>query len=596
MAALRYILAAIIGAALAALVISQHPELASKISEWVASISHQTPATENGRQQSDAAVQVSYADDGGFDHLLGPHVSIRVHESEIDKIGRGEIVKLRVGRDGLVLSARCQECRKEFERQAEQLARTVRFITFQRGGSPVVAEFEFQIPILPNEVRPHYKVEFPRIQDWNSLKIRLSRAGCYGPCPQYWIEVGGDGNVKYSGGGYVALTGTHQATLSPSVIGKLVEEFQRAQFFWLNETYSAKMTDAAAYEVSISFDGRMQRVHDYVGLQAGMPDAVANLEDAIDRLVNTDRWTKGNSETAASLVAEGWDFKSKSEVNTEMIIGLAQYGSYRAVREVMALGVPITTYRERAERWRSGEAHTALDAAALRGDDGIAMLLLEPEVKWQQTALSRAMFHAAMRGRARIMDAIANAGDADQSFTDQYGKTVLMMAAGSGVPDAVSLLLEDFGRGRRSTKVNARDHEGKSALFFVGRPDMIQSIDDAEVNRPKVIELLAKAGADLNLRDKDRNTALIGNYYPDAASAMLKAGVDVNAQNSAGKTALMNTYDVDIALILLKGGADPLLKNVMGETAVDVAKRNGRNDIAALIESWMKQHPPASQK
>ena len=44
-----------------------------------------------------------------------------------------------------------------------------------------------------------------------------------------------------------------------------------------------------------------------------MPEAVTNLEDSIDRIVGTQKWIKGNSETAHSLVAEKWNFNADSD-------------------------------------------------------------------------------------------------------------------------------------------------------------------------------------------------------------------------------------------------------------------------------------------
>jgi hypothetical protein len=596
MSALRYSLAALIGAVITLLVISQRPELIGKINDWVAAWTERVPdASQRARNEEPVVPVESWHDDGGFDHFLGPRVSIRVENDDRLEFGSGEIVKLRVGRDGSVISARCLDCRKEFASRAEQLARSVRFVPFQREGKPVIAEFEFQVPILPKEVRPQYKVEFPQIKDWSSIRIEMSRSGCFGTCPSYSVQIAGDGSVRYVGDSFVALMGAHRAQLPAQTVQALVKQFQRAEFFWLNSSYVADITDSASTEVSISFDGRTHRVHDYVGLQVGMPDSVRDVQDAIDRLANTDRWLKGNAETAASLVAEGWDFKSASRENKEMLIGLARYGSVVAVREVMALGAPVTTQLANPGPWGVAAAQTALEAAIMRGSSEIAMLLLAHDLKWDRAVLQRALFHAASRGWVRIMYFLDSAGNIDQSFTDRSGTTVLMAAAESAVPEAVSLLLTDFGRGRKATGINARDWAGTSALFFVGDADGSNAIEGAVVNRAKVIELLVAAGADVDLRDKDGNTALIDNFYADSAQALINAGANVNAQNEAGETALMQAY-IETALVLLKAGADPSLKNAKGETAVDVAKREGRKDVAALVEGWMKKRSPEPRK
>ena len=56
-------------------------------------------------------------------------------------------------------------------------------------------------------------------------------------------------------------------------------------------------TDLPTYETSIEIDGRLKIVKDYAGEQIGMPLTVSKLEADIDRLADTDRWTKGNENT-----------------------------------------------------------------------------------------------------------------------------------------------------------------------------------------------------------------------------------------------------------------------------------------------------------
>ena len=55
-----------------------------------------------------------------------------------------------------------------------------------------------------------------------------------------------------------------------------------------------------------------------------------------------------------------------------------------------------------------------------------------------------------------------------------------------------------------------------------------------------MISLLLQAGADVNAKDRDGNTALIlaAAENPTVVSVLLKAGADVNAKDRDGNTAL----------------------------------------------------------
>lgn len=131
---------------------------------------------------------------------------------------------------------------------------------------------------------------FPEIHDWDTLRITLSRSGCYGRCPAYKIEIHGDGTVLYDGNGNVAHKGRHTAKISHASLAELVDSFRKANYFSLRDRYASGITDNPAYETSISFDGVSKSVLDYVGQSVGMPSAVSDVEAAIDRLSGASKW------------------------------------------------------------------------------------------------------------------------------------------------------------------------------------------------------------------------------------------------------------------------------------------------------------------
>ena len=76
------------------------------------------------------------------------------------------------------------------------------------------------------------------------------------------------------------------------------------------------------------------------------------------------------------------------------------------------------------------------------------------------------------------------------------------------------------------------------------------------------IRLLLAAGADVNARDKNGNTALVlCDSNTGKILLLLQAGADPNARNHEGETALSNASDAEVKNLLIKHGAMETAKN-----------------------------------
>ena len=102
--------------------------------------------------------------------------------------------------------------------------------------------------------RPLFGPRFPKIVRWETLKITLDRTFCYGTCPDYTVEIHGDGTVLYTGRDYVAITGKHRIHIPQDSIHALFEKFEAARFFATFDNYSGGGTDGPTYIVRVSFD------------------------------------------------------------------------------------------------------------------------------------------------------------------------------------------------------------------------------------------------------------------------------------------------------------------------------------------------------
>jgi hypothetical protein len=122
--------------------------------------------------------------------------------------------------------------------------------------------------------------------------ITLERSVCYGTCPEYTVTIHGDGSVIYEGRDFVRVTGKQHGTAQREDVARLVDMFERAHFFDLKDRYSAQITDLPTYRVTYERNGRRKTVVDYAGEDAGMPHAVSEIEQEIDRVAQTEKWVR----------------------------------------------------------------------------------------------------------------------------------------------------------------------------------------------------------------------------------------------------------------------------------------------------------------
>jgi hypothetical protein len=105
--------------------------------------------------------------------------------------------------------------------------------------------------------------------------------------------------------------------------------------------------------------------------------------------------------------------------------------------------------------------------------------------------------------------------------------------------------------------------------------------------------LLLEAGAQVNLRSKDRgSSALIdcamGKFH-DIAADLLHAGADVNIKSKDGQSALIlavGSGDETMTEMLLKAGADPDDPDVLGASARKYASLFNKSGIIALFKTY----------
>jgi hypothetical protein len=254
------------------------------------------------------SVAIAFSSGAGTAQESGPTIKVTSEDAYAHRIGTREPIRYRwwnrsevvpyieleivVDPNGNVVSAKSTRGPQELVPKALELAHAWKFKPFIQDGKAVSATFTDYVSIYPPEVLPTTHVPFPEIHDWNSLRITLTRTLCYGTCPDYSVEIDGDGTVIYTGNRFVAVTGVQKSRISMDAVRELVDLFRKADYFSLRDSYAATVTDNPTFYTSISFDGKTKKVRNYVGWEVGILQGVTNIEEAIDRIADTYKWIK----------------------------------------------------------------------------------------------------------------------------------------------------------------------------------------------------------------------------------------------------------------------------------------------------------------
>ncbi|CAK6446768.1 unnamed protein product [Pipistrellus nathusii] len=187
-------------------------------------------------------------------------------------------------------------------------------------------------------------------------------------------------------------------------------------------------------------------------------------------------------------------------------------------------------------------------------------------------ALSERLLIAAYKGQAENVVQLINKG-AKVAVT-KHGRTPLHLAAHKGHLAVVQILL------KAGCDLDVQDDGDQTALHRA-----------AVVGNTEVISALTQEGCALDRQDKDGNTALheaSWHGFSQSVKLLVKAGANVLAKNKAGNTALhlacQNSHAQSTRVLLL-GGSRADLKNHAGDTCLHVAARYNHLSIIKLLLS-----------
>jgi ankyrin repeat protein len=249
-----------------------------------------------------------------------------------------------------------------------------------------------------------------------------------------------------------------------------------------------------------------------------------------------------------------------------MLTGVAQMGDVQTVKDLLALGAPIRigpilTLADSPFAFLR-EQGTALERAAHRGAFDIVRALLDASNSWSKEALDSAYVSALSFGDLQMARELVAHGSDPRTARGYSNRTPLMAAAESGLPAAVEEAL------KVTADVNELDRDRFAALHWAAGADYLKTVDSVHADRPRVIEMLLRAGAQVDQRGYHEWTPLISNWmgFPDVTAAFIRHGASVNAQDEDGRTPLMANSSAAAVELLLKAGADPCRRDSQGRS------------------------------
>ena len=511
--------------------------------------------------------QIDYDDGKVYAHFIEPRPRVTTAWEDLteDSDELTWTFNLTIDEQGTVRSAEFKSGPRSFRGEAQRAALAFRFKPFLRDGQPAAVRLQVPVWSRPSDYSGPADRAFPANPDRSTIVIALRQTACFGTCPDYRVELRGNGEVTYRGNRFVLVKGVHKWRVDPATIKPLLELFRRANYFDLAGYYESEVTDLPTYITRLSVNGLDKFVLNYDGETAGMPPIVTEIQDAIDTVARTASWIDGDEYTMQQLREIHWNFRT-NDAGDGLRMLLSDCKTTLA-REFILAGAPVSVVGK--EDYTGG---VPISQAAHCGDIELARLLIAKGALKRKSHAEDFLWASATTGFPDMV-ALALMHTKNVNLNNSQGDP-LLSAAAEGYADDDNPNASRFDNAKvvemlidAGANPNASDDVGRTPIF--------------EANSAAVAAALIRKGADPNARDRTGQTALFDRYYAEAKSVLIAAGADVNARDKFGATALFYQSNPDSIKVLLAAGADVNAADLKGRTAIE--STYSEDVIAALL-------------
>src|ERR1700688_3674734 len=202
-----------------------------------------------------------------YSHLIGSYPTVHTPWEDItNRWGVTWVYELAVDEQGNVVDAALKSGPKDQRDEAARAVRQLKFKPFIHNGRALAVHFRLSVAGKPIDYEGPPDRTFGPSESASDTVIALRRTACFGSCPDYRVEIRGDGQVTYKGTDFVLVGGIHRWRISPTAVTKLVDLIRRADFFRLDGYYELNASDLPTYITRVSIGNQHKFVLDYGGM------------------------------------------------------------------------------------------------------------------------------------------------------------------------------------------------------------------------------------------------------------------------------------------------------------------------------------------
>jgi len=146
-------------------------------------------------------------------------------------------------------------------------------------------------------------------EDKNEAIMSLHKSACFGSCPVYSFYIYKNGETKFEGKKNTKKIGTYTKQLDRETYNSLVDAFDEADFFGLQDMYESRIADLPSVKISYMKDDSVK----YVTGKRERPERVHKIQFKLEQIAESDEgWTLTDTPTT--------DEKAPQPIKSEIIV------------------------------------------------------------------------------------------------------------------------------------------------------------------------------------------------------------------------------------------------------------------------------------